>query len=136
MIRRTQIINALADDLVSAGIVLSSNITRRLAFLHEVNDFPAISFVSSGETRFHYSRNQRFAQISLGIRGFVYDEYSVGLAEQLGRDIEAALDRYARSHADIGLVEARVVAFRTDEGLYDPYGIADLDIEITYEVQT
>lgn len=134
MTRRTEIINALINDFVATGVVLRGNAIRRLAFLHEVNDFPALCTVSGSESRFHYGANQRFAQLSLGIRGFVYDELAIGLAEQFGRDLESVVDSYARSHPDIGLQEARVVSFRTDEGLYLPYGIVDLDLEITYEV--
>lgn len=134
MIKRTLVLQALIDDIVATGIVESSNITRRLAFLHEVNDFPAVSFSSAVERRSHYGDNRRLAQLDLQLRGFVHGENSNELAENLARSLEDAIDAYARAHPDLGLYEARVFSLRTDEGLYAPHGIADLNVEITYEV--
>ena len=51
--------------------------------------------------------------------------------DSLKQDI---IDEFAASHRDLEVEEARVLAFRTDEGLMAPYGIADLDIVIVYEV--
>ena len=132
--KRTLILQALIDDLVSAGVVEERNITRRLAYLHEVNDFPAISFSSATERRSHYGDGRKLAQLDLQLRGYVHGEDSVTLAETLARAIEDAVDTYARAHPDLDLYEARVFSLRTDEGLYAPHGIADLNIEITYEV--
>lgn len=133
-IKRTLLLQALIDDIVAAGVVDAGNITRRLAFLHEVNDFPAVSFSSAVERRSHYGGGRKIAQLDLQIRGFVHGEDCVGLAETLARSLEDAIDTYARAHPDLGLYEARVFSLRTDEGLYAPTGIVDLNVEITYEV--
>jgi len=45
MARRTQIIDALVDHLVANTDVLTNNVTKRYAYLDEVNDFPAITLV-------------------------------------------------------------------------------------------
>ena len=41
---------------------------------------------------------------------------------------------YLGSSKANGVSDARVVSFRTDEGLFQPYGIADLEVEILYDV--
>lgn len=135
MSKRNDIIQALLDSLVTAGVVESSNIVRRLVFLHEVNDFPAICTYTPRETRTHYGGGRRIAQITLNIRGYSYSgDDAIGECERLGRSIEDAVDIYARSHPDLELYEARVLSLRTDEGLYEPHGIVDLTVQITYEV--
>ena len=134
MTKRTQILQALMDDIVAAGIVDEGNITRRLAFLHEVNDFPAVCFSQATERRLHYGAGRKLAQLDLQLRGFVHGEDAPRLAEELAKSLENAVDDYAKSHRDLDLEEARVYTLRTDEGLYEPHGIADLNIEITYEV--
>ena len=34
-----------------------------------------------------------------------------------------------------GVSDARVISFRTDEGLLQPYGVADLEIQIFYDLE-
>lgn len=136
MNRRTSIINALIDHLVASGVVLATNIIRRLVFLHEVNDYPAICFTAGSENRFHYGANSRIAQLSITLRAFTYGEDVIGVAERYARDIETAIDTYAESNYELGVHDARVLSLRTDEGLFDPYGIIDMTIQITYEVLT
>jgi hypothetical protein len=133
--KRNNIIQALLDTFVDTGVVLSANVTRRLAFLHEVNDFPAICTYTPRETRTHYGDGRRIAQITLNVRGYSYSgDDAIGECELLARSIEDAVDTYARAHPDLGLYEARVLSLRTDEGLYAPHGITDLTVQITYEV--
>lgn len=136
MSRRTDIINALIDHLVGTGVVLRPNITRRLVFLHEVNDYPAICFTAGSETRFHYGANSRIGQLSIDLRAFVHSDDAVSAAELYMRNIETAIDSYTPTHYALGVHEARVLSLRTDEGLFEPYGIIDMTIQLTYEVVT
>jgi hypothetical protein len=129
MNQRTEILQGLLLQFVTDGIVLQHNTSRVLQFLHEVNDFPAICISSATENRIHIGAGQKLAQIAVTLRGFTYG--SIADAEDLGRSIEQSIDAFARSAI---VSEARVVAFRTDEGLFEPYGIADITAEITYEV--
>ena len=45
------------------------------------------------------------------------------------------IEPFAEAHRDLSVEFAGVQSFRTDEGLMSPYGIADLTITITYEVE-
>ena len=67
---------------------------------------------------------------------------NIELAEDLGIDLETlVINPFAASHcipgvSDLQVEAAQVSSFRTDEGLMSPYGIADLEVTITYDVDT
>ena len=139
--RRTQIVEALVSDIhTNIARMLPGNVTRQMVFLNEVNDFPFVCMLVEPETRFHYGAGRKLATLAISLRGYVFDGDSGGevldLAEDLGIDIEtAAIEPFAEAHRDLGVEFAAVESFRTDEGLMSPYGIADLTITITYEVE-
>jgi len=138
-VRRTQIIDALVSDIHNnITRMLPGNVTRKMVFLNEVNDFPFVCMVVEPETRFHYGAGRKLATLALSLRGYVHDGDSgenIDLAEDLGMDIDSlVIDRFAEAHRNLGVEFAGAQSFRTDEGLMTPYGIADLTINITYEV--
>ena len=57
------------------------------------------------------------------------------MAETLGKELDDAVESFSQIH-DNGLEECRVLTFRTDEGLFAPYGITDMQVEFAYEVDT
>ena len=138
--RRTQIVEALVSDIhTNIARMLPTNVTRQMVFLNEVNDFPFVCMLVEPETRFHYGAGRKLATLALSLRGYVFDGDSgenIDLAEDLGMDIDSlVIDTFAEAHRDLGVEFAAVESFRTDEGLMSPYGIADLTITITYEVE-
>jgi len=138
--RRTQIVEALVSDIHgNIARMLPTNVTRQMVFLNEVNDFPFVCMLVEPETRFHYGAGRKLATLALSLRGYVFDGDSgenIDLAEDLGMDIDSlVIDTFAEAHRDLGVEFAAVESFRTDEGLMSPYGIADLTITITYEVE-
>ena len=139
-VRRTQIVEALVSDIhTNISRLLAGNVTRRMVFLNEVNDFPFVCLKLEPETRFHYGAGRKLATLALSLRGYVFDGDSgenIDLAEDLGMDIDSlVIDKFAEAHRDLAIEFAGVQSFRTDEGLMSPYGIADLTITITYEVE-
>lgn len=58
----------------------------------------------------------------------------INVTEDLGDEIDEAVETFAASAREFEVEEARVVTFSTDEGLFAPYGIADLEMQIAYEV--
>ena len=138
--RRTQIVEALVSDIhTNIARMLPGNVTRQMVFLNEVNDFPFVCMLVEPETRFHYGAGRKLATLALSLRGYVFDGDSgenIDLAEDLGMDIDSlVIDTFAEAHRDLGVEFAGTQSFRTDEGLMSPYGIADLTITITYEVE-
>ena len=139
-VRRTQIVEALVSDLhTNVARILSANVTRQMVFLNEVNDFPFVCMLVEPETRFHYGAGRKLATLAISLRGYVHDGDSgemIELAEDLGMDIESlVIEPFAEAHRDLAVEFAGVESFRTDEGLMAPYGISDLTITITYEVE-
>jgi hypothetical protein len=122
-------VQGLLQQFVQRGIVLPGNAHRTLRYLHEISDFPSCCIGRIEESRLHIGAARRIHQMLVPIRGYVYG--SISDCEDLGRALEAAVDAFA-SNALVS--EARVIAFRTDEGLFEPYGQADLTVEITYEI--
>ena len=138
--RRTQIVEALVSDIhTNIARMLPGNVTRKMVFLNEVNDFPFVCMLVEPETRFHYGAGRKLATLALSLRGYVFDGDSgenIDLAEDLGMDIDSlVIDTFAEAHRNLAIEFAGVQSFRTDEGLMSPYGIADLTITITYEVE-
>jgi hypothetical protein len=131
MSRRTDIITQLRTDL--STIAICSSI---LKTLDEINDFPYITFTPSSESRLHYGANLRWGTTLIQLRGYTYDTSidAMTAAEQLARDIEQIVDAFRLAHTTLNVVQMRVQSITTDEGVMEPYGIADLSINLTYEV--
>jgi len=135
MARRTQIIDALVDHLAANTDALPSNVIKRYAYLDEVNDFPAITITSASERRLHRGADARQGILLLFVRSYVFsDDDSLGTAETLGAQIESAIESFDTTYRNLEVEEARVLEFRTDEGLFHPYGLVDMQIQILYEV--
>ena len=135
--RRTQIIDAFRDHIVANTDVLDDNCKRFFVYLHEINDFPFVAFLPQEEVRNHRGAGRKIAVISIFIRAYVYNgDDPQTEAEDFGFSIEQAIETFAPSVAarSFKVEEARVISFRTDEGLFKPYGLADFDMLIVYEV--
>ena len=137
--RRTEVAEALVEDIYTKTSVLQGNVQRQFIFLNEVNDFPFVTFIPREEVRTHRGDGRKLASLQLSLRAYIHNGNpggeSIRDAENMGIQIEQdIIDEFAASHRDLEVEEARVLAFRTDEGLMSPYGIADLDIVIVYEV--
>lgn len=135
--RRTQIVEALVSHFATNTTVLEDNITRNYHVLDEVNDFPAITMIPQNEVRDHRGAGRKIATLSLQIRAYAFDgdgSEIIGVTENLAEEIEEAIDTFANSNRQFEVEECRVTSLRTDEGLFAPYGIADLEAQIVYEV--
>lgn len=137
--RRTYIAEALVEDIYTKTSVLQGNVQRQMIFLNEVNDFPFVTFLPREELRTHRGDGRKFATLNISLRAYVFNGNpggeSIADAEDLAIDIEQlVIDTFAASHRDMGVEEARVRNFTTDEGLLAPYGIADLEIAILYDL--
>ena len=135
--RRTQIINALITHLASNTSILEDNISRNYHVLDEVNDFPALTMIPRSEARDHRGAGRKIATFAIQMRAYAFDgdgNEIINVTEDLGEEIDSAVDTFAASAREHEVEESRVIAFTTDEGLFAPYGIADLEIQIAYEV--
>lgn len=134
--RRTQIIDALVADLEANSDVAAGNVHKRFKYLDELNDFPSITFLAGSEDRIHYGAGEKFGRMEIQIRNYVFAEDQLDAAEELSNNVEIdVIDKFAKLHPDLGVESANVTEFRTDEGLFSPYGIGDQTVTITYNIE-
>ena len=135
--RRKQVIDGFVRELGQTPDVDASNVHKRFKFLDELNDFPSLCFVAGSERREQLGANRRLGTIDVALRGYVFDENNVDTAEILAQNVESKVDSFSANVAARanGVSDARVTSFRTDEGLFTPYGLADLEIQILYDLE-
>jgi len=113
---------------------LFNNAYRKLRFLDEVNDFPAV-YVSAGtEFRNFNSKSLTVASLDVTIRAYVYGEdNSQSLADDLVQDIEHVIYSL-EDKSDIGILDITIDNISTDEGLATPYGLAEIELTTVYRL--
>ena len=134
--RRKQIIDGFVTELGQTPDVDASNVFRRFKYLEEINDFPTVCLTPGSESREELGANRRLGSIGVALRGYVFDENNIDTAEIFAQNVESKVDSFSANVASKanGVSDARVVSFRTDEGLFQPYGVADLEVEILYDL--
>ena len=120
------------DSVYGYNNNLFDNVFRKLKFLDEVNDFPAV-YVSAGtEIRNFNSKDLTVAQLDVTIRAYVYGEdNSQSLADDLVQDIEHVIYSL-EDKSDIGIQDIIIDNISTDEGLAHPYGLAEIELTTVY----
>lgn len=135
MARRTDILDALVTHLAANTTAHVNNVHKSYKYLDDINDFPTITFLPQTETRVTRGADFRQGLLNIFVRGYVYSEDdALGTAETFGMAVDDAIETFAANNRALQVEEARVTEFRTDEGLFHPYGMADLSLQILYEV--
>jgi hypothetical protein len=145
--RRTEIIDFLVTQLKEIDGAVSgfnsgytytqnlfNNVYRRVKFLDEVNDFPAL-YVSAGtEIRDFESKSLTVATLDVTIRAYVFGEdNSQSLADDLVQDIEHVVYSLG-DNPDKGILDITIDSISPDEGLATPYGLAEVILTIVYRL--
>lgn len=145
--RRTEITEFLVSQLkeidgtvsgFNAGYTYSqnlfNNVYRRVKFLDEVNDFPAL-YVSAGtEIRDFNSKSLTVATLDVTIRAYVFGEdNSQSLVDDTVQDIEHVIYSIG-DHPDKGILDITIDSITSDEGLATPYGLAEVELTIVYRL--
>ena len=136
--RRTDIIDAFVTHLQQINSVEPRNVYKQYRWIDELNDYPAITFVPRREARIHRGDGRKLAALIIELRGYVYNgdgAQAVEDAETLASNVETQVDTFASTYRQHQVESAVVVSLRTDEGLMHPYGVCDLTINITYDVE-
>lgn len=116
------------------GNNLFNNVFRKLKFLDEVNDFPAIYISAGTEIRDFNSKNLTLATLDATIRAYVFGEdNSQDLSDSLVQDIEHVIYSLG-DNPDKGILDITIDNISTDEGLATPYGIAEVELTIVYRL--
>ena len=135
MARRTDTLDALVTHLAANTTAHVNNVHKSYKYLDDINDWPTITFLPQTETRISRGADFRQGLLNIFIRGYVYsEEDALGTAETFGMAMDDSIETFAENNRTLQVEEARVTEFRTDEGLFHPYGMADLSLQILYEV--
>ena len=117
------------------GNNLFNNVFRKLKFLDEVNDFPDIYLSAGTEIRDFNSKNLTLATLDATIRAYVFGEdNSQDLSDSLVQDIEHVIYNLADS-PDKGIFDIQIENITADEGLIEPYGLAEIILTVQYRIE-
>ena len=142
--RRQGIVTALVNklkDIDGTGFFRSNvneNVSPRLKFWDEVEDFPAIHLNSGSETREYQAGGYKDRFLSITIRCYVKDEESVDVLDELLEDVETVIEENSqltykdRNNADQHTHQITIVSIDTDEGVLEPLGVGEMLIEVRY----
>ena len=149
--RRKRIIDFLVSELKfidgeedgrNIGVVRSgytyktnvfNNVFRRMKFLNEINDFPTLCVTAAGEDRIEIGAGVRFGTFGFEIRGYVKDEDTIEVEEDLADDIEYALQAAVDQANAFEIVDIRITSTETDEGLMTPFGVVIVSGILRYQ---
>jgi len=135
----TSVPTLIIDPPASAyNSLVYGNVFRDFRYLQEINDFPTICFTTGRLTREHIGDAVVYETFRVNIRGYVMQENSIEACESLAEDIERIVNRLRDVRTSTyaqPIVESRVLSIRTDEGLFEPYGVVDVQAEITYDYE-
>ena len=142
--RRLGIIAALVDKLKTingAGTFLTDlgeNVSPRLKFWDEVEEFPAIHLNAGSETREYQAGGYKDRFLSVTVRCYVQAEDAVEALDELMEDVETVLEENSRlkykdrTNTDQYTQQITVISIDTDEGVLDPLGVGEILIEVRY----
>ena len=142
--RRIAIIDALVEKLEEIDgsgnyrTDLNGNVSRRLKFWDEVEEFPALHVSAGAETREYLGAQNKNRFMTVTIRCYVNDENSVDALEGLMEDVETVLDthsrlRYVDRKFDFQFTHLiTVLSLDTDEGVLEPLGVGEIVCEVRY----
>ncbi len=143
--RRSNILNALVTklkDIDGSGAFLTdvaNNVEPRLKFWDEVQDFPAIHLNAGTETREYQGGGFKDRFLGITIRCYVSDDTDATEAlNLLMEDIETVLEDNSRlkyydaMNNEYNAQQITIISIVTDEGVLDPLGVGEIEIEVRY----
>jgi len=142
--RRLGIVNALVEklkDINGAGTYLSDlseNVSPRLKFWDEVEEFPAVHLNAGSETREYQASGYKDRFLSITLRCYVQAEDAVEALDELMEDVETVLEDNSRlpyldrTNTTQYTQQITIISIDTDEGVLEPLGVGEMLIEVRY----
>jgi hypothetical protein len=142
--RRQNIVNALVElieriDGTGEQQTAVAECSPRLTFWDEVKEFPAVHINAGREVRSYDGGGFKFRYLTLTLRCYVEDnEDAVGALDALIEDLETTLEHYDpityydKNGVVQKTVQTTILSIDTDEGVLDPLGVGEIQIEVQY----
>ena len=142
--RRLGIVEALVNklkDIDGTGLFLTNleeNVSPRLKFWDEVEEFPAVHLNAGSETREYQAGGFKNRFLSITLRCYVQAEDAVLALDELLEDVETVVEENSRltykdrNNVDQYTQQITVLSIDTDEGVLEPLGVGEMLIEVRY----
>lgn len=142
--RRQGIVNALVDKLKQIDgsganhTNLADNVSPRLKFWDEVEEFPAVHLNAGMETREYLTGGVKNRFLTITCRCYVNEEDAVDALDALLEDVETVLEDNAgltytdKLGADAAIQQITIISIETDEGVLEPLGVGEIALEVRY----
>ena len=142
--RRLGIITALVEKLKLIDGTenflsnVNSNVSPRLKFWDEVEEFPAIHLNAGSETREYQGGGYKDRFLTVTVRCYVQSEDAVEALDELMEDVETVLEENSRlAYLDRTSTtqytqQITIVSLDTDEGVVEPMGVGEMLLEVRY----
>ncbi len=134
IVEKLKDINGQGDYLTN----LNENVSPRLKFWDEVEEFPAVHLNAGSETREYQGGGYKDRFLSVTIRCYVQDEDSVKALDELLEDVETLLEENSnltyidRKNVVQSTQQITIISIDTDEGVLEPLGVGEMLIEVRY----
>ena len=142
--RRQGIVNALVTKLKQidgSGAYhtnLEENVSPRLKFWDEVEEFPTVHLNAGIETREYLTGGVKNRYMTVTLRCYVNEEDAVDALDALLEDVETVLeDNSGMTYTDKlevtqAIQQITIISIETDEGVLEPLGVGEVTIEVRY----
>jgi|TARA_R110000782_G_scaffold159827_1_gene251883 hypothetical protein len=142
--KRQSIVNALVVKLKTidgtSGFLsdVSDNVSPRLKFWDEVEDFPAVHLNAGQETREYQGGGFKDRYLNITVRCYVNEEDAVDALDKLLEDVETVIEDNSslaytdRQGATQATHQISIVSIDTDEGVLEPLGVGEILLEVRY----
>jgi hypothetical protein len=142
--RRLAIVEALVDVLKGINGTgnyrtnLFLNVSPRLKFWDEVEEFPAVHLNAGSETREYQAGGYKDRFLTVSVRCYVNEEDAVNALESLLEDVETVIEENSRlSYKDKNgdtqyTQQITLISIDTDEGVLEPFGVGEMQLEVRY----
>jgi len=142
--RRLAIVEALVEklkDINGTGNYRTNlflNVSPRLKFWDEVEEFPAVHLNAGSETREYQGAGYKDRFLTVSVRCYVNEEDAVSALESLLEDVETVIEENSRlSYIDKNgtlqyTQQITIISIDTDEGVLEPYGVGEMQLEVRY----
>ena len=142
--RRQGIVDAIVDKLKAIDgsgnyhTDVMNNVSPRLKFWDEVEEFPAVHLNAGREAREYLTGGVKNRFLTVTLRCYVNEEDAVNALDALLEDVETVLeDNSSMTYKDKlgvsqGIQQITVLSIDTDEGVLEPMGVAEMVAEVRY----
>ena len=142
--RRQGIVNALVTKLKTIDgsgqfhTNLAEQVSPRLKFWDEVEEFPTVHLNAGIETREYLTGGIKNRFLSITLRCYVNEEEAVDALDALLEDVETVLeDNSNMTYTDKlnvtqSIQQITILSIETDEGVLEPLGVGEISIEVRY----